>query len=100
MMSAGPEIPNRRRLALPHPLVTLPLPPIAAMPMMPVTIMMPAMVVVITMVVMIAAMIVVMMPSMVVVWAIIVAIPPSLFDMAECLSLHDTGIEPWGSSCF
>ena len=82
----------------PWPMV-LALPPIAAMPMMPVTIMMPAMVVVVVMVVVIARTVVVMMPSMIIVWAIIIAIPPSLFNMSG-LSLHDAGIKPWRSSCF
>jgi hypothetical protein len=36
----------------------------------------------------------------VIVWTIIIVIPPSLLNMTECLSLHDTGIKPWRSSCF
>jgi len=67
-------------------------PPIAAMPMTPVTIMMPAVVVVVVMVITIVV--------IVIVWTIIIVIPPSLLNMTECLSLHDTGIKPWRSSCF
>lgn len=68
--------------------------------MMPVTIVMPAMVVVIMMIVMIAAMIIVMMPSVVVVWAIIVAIPPSLFDMTSWSTIRYTRVNPRRGCCF